>query len=146
MFYSWDWKKIFIRMFGTLLVLLPVLLAFFIFIEDPSKIVYSFFALLTEMALVLGIIIDIENTEMHSVISFVGLLISLIIGVIFSWNYKIHNGLVSFFIYYWVWLSLYSAGLQLSVKYVEYEKLFNSFVIVLGGVATLSWYWFSFFF
>ena len=146
MLYSIDWRRVFIRMSGTLIVLLPVILATFIFLQDRSKLIYSFFALLSEMALVVGIIVDIDNTEMHSVMSIIGLLISGVIAVIFSWNYKIYNGLVSFFIYYWVWLSLYSAGLQLSVRNIEYEKLFNSFVIVVGGIATLSWYWFSFFF
>lgn len=141
-----EWNKIFLRIAGTIFVLLPALLALFIFLWSPKNTIFSFFALLNEMALIAGLIIKIEDTQMHSIMTIIGLLISAIVGSIFSSQYGLQNGIVSFLIYSWVWLSLYSAGLEISLEYIEYEKLFNSLIISIGSIATLSWYWFSFFF
>lgn len=141
-----EWNKIFVRIASTIFVLLPVLLALFIFLWSPKNAIFSFFALLNEMALITGLIIKMEDTQMHSIMTIIGLLISAIVGSILSSQYGIQNGVVSFLIYSWVWLSLYSAGLEISLEYIEYEKLFNSLIISIGSIATLSWYWFSFFF
>lgn len=141
-----EWNKIFLRIAGTIFVLLPVMLALFIFLWNPKNTIYSFFALLNEMALISGIIIKSEDTEMHSIMTIIGLLISAIVGILFGEQYELQNGIVSFLIYLWVWLSLYRAGLEISLEYVEYEKLLNSLIISIGSIATLSSYWFSFFF
>ncbi|MCX8179566.1 MAG: hypothetical protein N3E38_02405, partial [Candidatus Aenigmarchaeota archaeon] len=67
-------------------------------------------------------------------------------STIFSWNYGITNGIVNFLIYWWVWLSLYSAGINISLKQIDLNMLFESLIVVVGSIATLSWYWFGFFF
>ncbi len=141
-----EWNKIFLRIAGTIFVLLPALLSIFIFLWSPQNTIFSFFAMLNEMALISGLIIKIEDTHMHSIMTIIGVLISLIVGALFSRQYGLQNGIVAFLIYLWVWLSLYSAGLEISLDYIEYEKLFNSLIISVGSIATLSWYWFSFFF
>lgn len=146
MLYSVDWNKMFLRVAGTIFVLLPLLLALFIFLWSPENTIYSFFAALAETALVAGIIANEEDTQMHSLMTVMGLLVSLIVSTLFSWQHGFVHGIVNFLIYWWVWLSLYSAGIQISLKYIDQNKLFESLIIVVGSIATLSWYWFSFFF
>ncbi len=146
MLYSVDWNKAFVRVAGTIFVLLPVTLALFIFLWSPENTIYSFFAVLTETSLISGIIANEEDTQMHSLMTIMGLFVSLIVGTIFSWSHGLAQGIVNFLIYWWVWLSLYSAGIQISLNYVDQNKLFESLMIVVGSIATLSWYWFSFFF
>jgi hypothetical protein len=134
------------RIAGTIFVLLPLSLALFIFLWSPEHTIYSFFAALAETALVAGIISNEEDTQMRSLMTVMGLLVALIVATIFSWQYGLAQAIVNFLIYWWVWLSLYSAGIQISLKYIDQNKLFESLIIVIGSIATLSWYWFSFFF
>lgn len=146
MLYSIDWSKVFVRVAGTVFVLLPISLALLIFLWSPENTVYSLFAALTETALVAGIITKEDNTQMHSLMTVMGLLISATIAMIFSRQHGFIQGVINFLIYWWVWLSLYSAGIQISLKYIDQNKLFESLIIVVGSVATLSWYWSSFIF
>lgn len=146
MLYSVDWNKVFIRVTGTIFVLLPICLALFIFLWSPKNTIYSFFAILAETSLLAGIIANEEDTQMHSLMTIMGLVVSIILSTVFAWSFGFINGLVNFLIYWWVWLSLYSAGINISLKYIDQNKLFESLIIVVGSIGTLSWYWFGFFF
>ncbi|MEM5801760.1 MAG: hypothetical protein QW474_00340 [Candidatus Aenigmatarchaeota archaeon] len=146
MLYSVDWNKVFTRVTATVFVLLPAFLALFIFLWSPKNTIYSFFAILAETSLVAGIIANEEDTQMHSLMTIMGFFVSLILSTIFAWHFGFVNSIVNFLIYWWVWLSLYSAGINISLKYVDQNKLFESLMIVVGSIGTLSWYWFGFFF
>ncbi|MCX8178211.1 MAG: hypothetical protein N3D75_00035 [Candidatus Aenigmarchaeota archaeon] len=141
-----DWNDIFVKVAGTIFILLPVFISIFVYLWAPEHSIYSLFGFLTEISLIAGIIADESDVQMHSIMTIFGLLVSLIEATIFSVNFGFQNGLVSFLIYWWVWLSLYSAGIEISLKTVEFSKLFGSLIITVGSIATLSWYWFSFFF
>ncbi|MBU5689797.1 MAG: hypothetical protein QXM68_00235 [Candidatus Aenigmatarchaeota archaeon] len=141
-----DWNGVFVKVTGTIFVLLPVFISIFVYLWTPKYSIYSLFGFLTEISLIAGIIANEEDTQMHSLMTIFGLLVSLIEASIFSVNFGFENGIVSFLIYWWVWLSLYSAGIEISLKTIEFSKLFSSLIIAVGSIATLSWYWFSFFF
>lgn len=146
MLYNINWGDVFVKIAGTIFVLLPALLALFIFLWSPENTIYSFFAILAELSLIAGIMAKEEDTQIHSLMTIMGFFISLILSTIFSWKYGITNGIVNFLIYWWVWLSLYSAGINISLKQIDLNMLFESLIVVVGSIATLSWYWFGFFF
>lgn len=141
-----EWNRVFVKIAGSIFFTLPILLGTIILIWSPKNTVYSFFVFLSEMSLVSGIITKIEDVQRHSIMVISGLLIAAIISSIFSWQYGIQNGFVSFLIYNWVWLSLYEAGLEIHLEFIEHDKLLSSLIVVVGSIATLSWYWFGFFF
>ncbi len=140
-----DWSKIFTQVASTTFIILPIFISIFIYLWFPKYSIYSLFGLLTEISLIAGIIVDETDDQMHSLMTITGFFISLIEASLFSITFGFENGFVSFLIYWWVWLSMYSAGIQISLKTIDFSKLFNSLVITIGSISTLSWYWFSFF-
>ncbi|MFH8080439.1 MAG: hypothetical protein QXO84_00990 [Candidatus Aenigmatarchaeota archaeon] len=145
MFHKINWRELFIQITGFVFLFLPLVLALMIFLWSPQNYIYSFFALLTEISLIEGILTTEENVENHSMVMISGFFVSIISSIFFASKYGFVNSVVNFLIYWWVWLSLYSAGVEISIKEIDFRKLMSSLIITVGGIATLSWYWFSFF-
>lgn len=86
---------------------------------------------------------DIRDHHMHVIVTIIGLLISAVEGYVFGSRFGFHNGVVGFLIYQWVWQSMYSAGLEISVDNIDYMKLFTTLTITFGSMGALTWFWFS---
>ena len=136
-------EKAFVKFSTFTFALLPIILALLIFFMSPSNIIFSFFILLLEMSLILGVIVDISDHHMHMVVTVIGFLISSIEAYVFGNRYGFHNGVVGFLIYQWVWQTMYEAGLDISVNDVDYMKLFTTLTITFGSMGAIIWFWFS---
>ncbi len=136
-------EKTFIHIATLLFLILPVLMAVFIYLWNPKNLLFSFFMISFEVALIIGKFTHLDNTHTHFLVVLLGFFISTIEAFIFSSKYSVQNGVLSFFIYQWVWLSLYGVGLHVSVKREDMSNLMNTLVIAFGSIAAISWFWFS---
>ncbi len=136
-------EKAFVRFSTFTFALLPIIIAVLIFFIRPSEIIFSFFILLIEISLILGVVANSNEHHLHMIVTVLGLLISSIESYVVGSKFGFHNGIVAFLIYQWVWQSMYQAGLDISVDNVDYMKLFTTLTITFGSVGALSWFWFS---
>lgn len=127
-------------------LIVPFFMGLLIYIWDKTNIVFSFFMLLLEIAIIVGKFTHVDNKHMHILVVLIGFFISIAEAAIFSSKYDVKNGIVSFFIYQWVWLSLYGVGLHLSSKNTDLSDIMNTLVIAFGSMAAISWFWFGYIF
>ncbi|MBS3052130.1 MAG: hypothetical protein J4428_02045 [Candidatus Aenigmarchaeota archaeon] len=141
-----DLENNFIHIITALFLLLPIVMATLIYAWNPDNIAFAFFMIFLEFAVIIGKFTRIDNKHVHILVALTGFFISVIEAVTFSSKYNLQNGIVSFFIYQWVWLSLYGVGLHISSKKEDLSDLMNTLVIAFGSIAAISWFWFGYIF
>lgn len=141
-----SFEKVFVLFSLIVFIALPTFMAIFIFISNNENLLFGLFLLLIEAPFAMGVISNIENTNLHFIVAIIGLLLAGVESFMFGSRYGTKNGIVSLLIYQWAWLAMYESGLQVSLKKIDSPELLGALAITFGSIATICWFWFSYIF